>query len=100
MAFRINFNEEKNQLLKATRGICFDDVLLAIKKNRVLADVDHPNSKRLKQKVYIIQIDNYAHVVPYVINKHKKEIFLKTIYPSRVFTKEYLGKGKDEKTKK
>jgi hypothetical protein len=53
----------------------------------------HPNSQRTNQKIYIIEINNYAYVVPYVINEKRKEIFLKTVYPSRVFTKKYLKGG-------
>lgn len=34
--------------------------------------------------MFIIDINNYAYVVPYV--KSKNEIFLKTIYPSRKYT--------------
>jgi hypothetical protein len=37
--------------------------------------------------------------VPYVLNEQKEEIFLKTIYPSRVLNKKYLVERKDEKTK-
>jgi hypothetical protein len=100
MAFRIHFNEEKNQLLKATRGICFDDVLMAFKQGHLLANISHPNRQRVSQKIYIVQISNYVYAVPYVTNDQKEEIFLKTIYPSRVFTKKYLKWRKDEKTKK
>lgn len=95
MAFSISFNEEKNQLLKATRAICFEDVLEAIKKNQLLANSSNPNNQRPHQKIYIIEINRYAYVIPYVINEEKKEIFLKTIYPSRVFTRKYLKKRKD-----
>ncbi|MBT3249509.1 MAG: toxin [Candidatus Pacebacteria bacterium] len=94
MAFDINFNLEKNELLRATREVCFDDVIKAIAKEKILADISHPNSQRTNQKIYIIEIDNYAYAVPYVINKKKKEIFLKTVYPSRVFTKKYLKGGR------
>jgi hypothetical protein len=39
MVFKIAFNEEKNQLLKATRGISFDEVISAIDNNGLLADI-------------------------------------------------------------
>jgi hypothetical protein len=99
MAFRIRFNEEKNQLLKATRGICFDNVIVAIKEGRLLADIHHPNLKRSNQKIYAIIIEEYVYAVPYVKNKERKEIFLKTVYPSRALTKKYIKGGKHEKTK-
>ena len=93
MAFSIKFNEEKNQLLKATRGISFEDVRDAIEGNGLLANVAHPNSHRSNQHLYVVKIGNYAYVVPYVLNEQAKKIFLKTIYPSRKFTKIYVKKG-------
>jgi hypothetical protein len=97
MAFRINFNEEKNQLLKATRGICFDDVVIAIREGRTLADIRH--KKRPQQKILVIIIAEYIYAVPYVKNNQKQEIFLKTVYPSRTLTHKYLKGAKHEKTK-
>jgi len=40
--------------------------------------------------VYVIAIKNYVYAVPYVKNEEKHEIFLKTVYPSRVLTKKYM----------
>ncbi len=100
MAFRITFNEEKNQLLKAIRGVCFNDVLDAFKAKKLLADKQHVNAKFKHQRIYVVQIGNYVYAVPYVINEQKQEIFLKTIYPSRILNKLYSKKGKSEKTKK
>lgn len=99
MAYTIKFNEEKNQLLKATRGIGFEDVLKALKEKQLLADISHPSNKRLNQRVYVIKIKDYAYAIPYVLNTEKQEIFLKTLYPSRVFTEKYMKGGKNEKKK-
>ena len=93
MVFNINFNLEKNELLKATRKVCFDDVIKAIAADQILADINHPNNKRINQRIYIVKINNYAYAVPHVINEKKKEFFFKTVYPSRVFTKKYLKGG-------
>jgi hypothetical protein len=93
MAFDIRFSEEKNQLLKATRGIGFDDVLVLLKRGDLLANKGHTSKKHTSQRIYVVRIDKYAYVVPYVINLQNNEIFLKTIYPSRKFTKQYLKKG-------
>lgn len=100
MAFSIKFNEEKNQLLKATRNISFEDVLKALQEEKLLADTSHPSQKYSHQRVYVIQIEEYAYAVPYILNIEKQEIFLKTIYPSRFFTKKYLKGGEYEKNKK
>ena len=87
MALNIKFNEEKNQLLKATRGISFEDVLGALKKGKLLADIAHPSQKHPRQRLYVVKIKKYAYAVPYISDTRKQEIFLKTIYPSRILTK-------------
>jgi len=97
MVFNIRFNEEKNQILKATREVSFEDVIEAFKKKQILANIAHPNQKHSHQRLYVVKINKYAYAVPYVIDKRKREIFLKTIYPSRMLTKIYLKGGKNEK---
>jgi hypothetical protein len=84
------FSEEKNELLKSTRNISFEDILRLIHEKKVLDDLRHPDSKRSNQRVYLIKIEAYVYVVPYVIDASKQVIFLKTIYPSRKYTKLYL----------
>lgn len=93
MAFSIRFNEEKNQLLGATRGITFEEVIESIQVGGLLADIAHLSKKWLHQRVYVVRVKNYAYAVPYVVNTQKKEIFLKTIYPSRALTRKYIQEG-------
>lgn len=100
MAFSIRFNEEKNELLKATRGISFEDVVRAVKEKKLLDNVTHPSQKHPHQRLYIVGIKGYVYAAPYIRNVEKREIFLKTIYPSRELTKIYLKGGNNEKTKK
>ncbi|HVA97082.1 MAG TPA: hypothetical protein VND99_05500 [Candidatus Acidoferrales bacterium] len=99
MAFSIGFNEEKNQLLKATRRVSFEDVIEALKERQLLADIAHPSLKHSQQRLYVVKIKKYAYAVPYISNERKQEIFLKTIYPSRILTKIYLKGGTNEKKK-
>ncbi|SRR6266404_8982629 len=99
MAFSIKFNEEKNQLLIATRRISFEDVIEALKKGQLLADVAHPGQKHPRQRLYVVKIKEYAYAVPYVSDVRKQEIFLKTVYPSRILTRIYMKGGKNEKKK-
>lgn len=82
----IEWNDLKNQLLRNERSVCFEDILQAIHENRVLADEAH--KKKPNQRMYIVEINNYAYLVPYVEDENK--IFLKTIFPSRKATKKYL----------
>ncbi|MBI2009869.1 MAG: toxin [Candidatus Chisholmbacteria bacterium] len=91
MKLQIDYSEEKNLLLTATRGVNFDDVKQAIKADRILDDIDHFNpSKYPHQRILIVKINQYAYAVPYVLNKKTNTLFLKTIYPNRLLTKKYL----------
>lgn len=86
----INWNPEKNQQIIAERGISFEDVVFYLQQGALLDDVEHPNGdKYLNQRVFVINIDDYVHLVPYV--ESRKDIFLKTVIPSRKATKQYLG---------
>ncbi len=89
----INWNSTKNQQLISERGISFEDIVFYLQQGALLDDTKHPNSEKYpNQRVFIINIDNYAYLVPYVENE--KEIFLKTVIPSRKATKIYLGESK------
>ncbi|MBV5307369.1 MAG: BrnT family toxin [Desulfobulbaceae bacterium] len=92
---QINWNAEKNQLLMSERGISFEDVLFALQSGKLLDDLVHPNElKYSNQRMLVVEIDEYAWLVPYVENEN--EIFLKSIIPSRKATKHYL-RGPHEK---
>ncbi len=80
---------EKNDELIKERGISFERVIQHIEKEGFLDVITHPNtSKYPNQRMYIIEIDNYAYLVPFVENDN--EIFLKTIIPGRKATRKYL----------
>lgn len=88
---KFDWNPVKNELLKLQRNISFEDVVRAIQSGKILDDYKHPNAKKYaKQRVYIIEINEFAYVVPYVTSA-KKIVYLKTIIPSRKMTKKYLG---------
>jgi hypothetical protein len=83
------WNNEKNQLLKAERQVCFEDVVLAIEMGFLLDVLVHPNLEKYKgQKIFAVQIDDYVYLVPFIENQ--SEVFLKTIIPSRKATRKYL----------
>ena len=86
----INWNTEKSNLLRAERGICFEDLVFYIEKGEILDDYSHPNQQDYpEQRIMVIGISNYAYLVPYVEND--QELFLKTIIPSRKATHRYFG---------
>ena len=87
---RNNWNPEKNELLKQRRGVGFEDIVVAVLKKKILDIVEHPQEERSNQKYLIVEINNYAYVVPFV--ETEAERFFKTIFPSRKYTKIYLRK--------
>jgi len=86
---QINWNAEKNQQLMSERGVSFEDVLFALQSGGLLDDGPHPNRDiHPNQRLFVVRVDDYAWLVPYVEND--REIFLKTIIPSRKATKKFL----------
>ena len=84
-----DWNIEKNDELKEKRNISFEIVVVQIENGNILDILEHPNKEKYaNQKVYVIEIDDYAYLVPFV--KDGDKIFLKTIIPSRKATKKYL----------
>jgi len=72
------------------RGASFEDVVFALQSGGLLDDRPHPNREKYpNQHLFVVRIDDYAWLVAYVEND--KEIFLKTIIPSRKATKKFLG---------
>lgn len=88
-----DWNDEKNDVLKKTRGVSFEQVELAIALGDLIDRLKHPDSAKYpNQRVFLVKIDNYIYSVPFVENNEK--IFLKTIIPNRKATKKYFGGNK------
>ena len=76
------WDNEKNELLKKNRGVCFEQVVILMEREDVLETIQHPNKNKYPgQKIATVRIGDYAYLVPYV--QESDEIFLKTIIPSR-----------------
>jgi uncharacterized DUF497 family protein len=84
------YDQDKDKLLRSTRGIGFQEAVEAIESGDVLADSPHPKqTKYADQRIMVLQIAGYAYVVPYLMDE---EVFvLKTVYPNRKF--KHLIKG-------
>ena len=85
----LNWSPEKNEILKAKRGISFEEIALLVESGHILGIEENPG--RSNQKMYILEIEDYAFIVPFV--EKDNEIFLKTAFPSRKYTKRYGLKG-------
>jgi uncharacterized DUF497 family protein len=85
-----SWDADKNEWLKAHRGVSFEEVLFHIERGGLLDRLAHPNKMKYPgQHLFVVKMEDYAFVVPFVENE--REIFLKTIIPSRKATRDYLG---------
>lgn len=90
MQYTYIYDEQKNLKLKRERGVCFEDVIVAIKNEKILDIIPHHNKKEYpNQMILIIEINDYVYLVPYL--EEEDLLILKTVFPSRKFTKLYLG---------
>jgi len=85
----LNWNPKKNELLKRERGIAFEEIAYLIESEQIIGIEENPGHPN--QKMYILEIENYAILVPFV--ESDKEIFLKTAFPRRKYTKRSGLKG-------
>ena len=86
----LRWNAEESLLLKAERGVSFEEVLSAISQRGLLCVMDHPNrAKYAHQKMLVVRIQDYAYLVPCV--ESDAEFFLKSIIPSRKATQRFLS---------
>ena len=84
-----DWNDAKNEILKKTRGVSFEQVELAIALGDLIDRVKHPNSAKYpNQEVFLVKIEDYIYSVPYV--EDDERIFLKTIIPNSKATKKYF----------
>ncbi len=84
-----DWNDEKNEMLKKTRGVSFEQVELAIASGDLVDRIKHHNpAKYPSQKVFLVRIEDYIYSVPYV--EDNERIFLKTIIPNSKATKRYF----------
>ncbi len=87
------WNPEKNQRLKAERGISFEEIVLAVEEGGLRDLLIHPNQRRYPgQVVLVVACRGYAYLVPSV--EEGDHYFLKAIIPSRKAARNYLG-GKE-----
>ncbi len=78
----IRWDPLKNEWLKRARGMSFEEIIHAA----YVTVIEHP--RRPHQKYLLFEINGYIWAVPYVTNG--EETFLKTAFPSRVYTKKRI----------
>jgi len=82
----IRWNALKSERLKRTRGASFEEIL----SSTFIAIKDH--HAHAHQKIMLFEHKGYIWLVPFV--ETEEAIFLKTLYPSRKYTKLYRRRRK------
>jgi uncharacterized DUF497 family protein len=86
------WNEKKNEQLKQSRGISFEDIVLALESGGLLDVLAHPNPGRYpNQKVLVVAVMEYVYLVPHV--EEIDHVFLMTVIPSRKAARDYGRRG-------
>ena len=89
------WDPDKNERLKASRGISFEEIVAAVEEDGLKDILVHPNQSRYPgQVVLVVAYRDYVFLVPSV--EEKTNYFLKTIIPSRKATRDYLRSGEDD----
>ena len=79
----IRWNLLKNESLKKTRGVSFDDLV----NSKLIKILRNPN--RDNQQIMLFEFKEYIWVVPFI--EEDTYYFLKTLFPSRKYTKLLKG---------
>jgi hypothetical protein len=85
-----DWNIEKNEWLRSTRGATFEEIVYHISHGGLLDTIGHPKQKAYPgQRIFIVNVEGHACLVPFV--EDENTYFLKTIIPSRKMTRLHLG---------
>lgn len=86
------WSSQKNDTLRATRGISFESIAVAVESGGLLDILAHPDqAKYPRQRLLVVSCDDYVYLVPFV--EQEDVFFLKTVIPSRKATRDYLNQG-------
>ena len=89
MDLAFDWNPEKNLRLIEQRGVSFEKVVAAIEQGGLVDVLEHPNQERYPgQMIYVVDIDEYLHLVPFVL-QYGGARSLKTIIPSQKAMRTY-----------
>ena len=89
------WDPDKNEQLKAGRGISFEEIVAAVEEDGLKDILVHPNQRRYPgQVVLVVAYRDYIFLVPSV--EEKTHYFLKTIIPTGKATRDYLRSGEDD----
>jgi len=95
MKMRFEWDPHKNELLKFTRDISFEAIVVHLGLGDLWRIANYPDQVRYPgQKLFFVLIEDYIHIIPY--EERGEVIWLITIIPSRKATRDYLEEKNDE----
>ena len=90
-----NWNGEKNSKHLESRGITSGDIVDAlVEKNYYRSSRTQTRRSTRIKKIFVVWVRDDCSLVPFI--ETEEEIFLKTIIPSRKYTKKHFKGGQDE----
>ena len=89
---RFRWNAEKDIKLREEKWIGFMDLIMAIDNWSLLDTQRNTSQNHLDQEIFLISFDNHIFVIPFVYEPESDTFFLKTLFPSRKYTKSLLNK--------
>jgi hypothetical protein len=88
---KFNYCFEKNAQLLAERGLGFEEIIEEINNGNLITIKPHHNQEKYPgQKIMYVRCFRHIYLVPYITQKDDT-LFLKTLFPSRKATKEFLA---------
>ncbi len=85
---KIIWDEDKNEVLKQTRGVSFEEIAGIIMEKRYVDIIKNPT--RPGQRYFVLRMRDYTWIVPFVVDDDEA-VVLKTAFPSRKYHKQYGG---------
>jgi len=87
-----DWDNEKNDFLRKQRNVSFEEIVLCISEGSIVDIIEYP-----KQRVYLVERENYVYAVPFIKDEDSDIVFLKTIFLSRKYTRKYLQNQEDKR---
>jgi len=86
---RFEWDPTKNELLRKTRNISFEAIVVHLGRGDLWKITDHPDQKEYPgQQIFFVIVNDYIYLVPF--EERETVFWLATIIPSRKATRDYL----------
>ena len=88
MRVTVEWSDLKNEILKLTRNVCFEDVENCLLNDDILDVLPHHNPEKYpNQRIFVLRLADYVYYVLFI--EDDERIFLKNIIPNRKLNAKY-----------